>query len=249
MDQEIVCKAADTAKYKIIESEKVSALWCNGSTFTWQVRDPGSTPGGAMTIQKAQVIQTKVEIQEPKLKNLRSLNLGQVNNILQRNQSPSRNERLQMPKRTTVNQPNRLFGPMDPMYQTGDMDTGVNWSKRKGIKAVKAYEVQVHYDFKKVMDHHQLTKNSSEQRQLIIIMNDHLISEPTQLDEEFNDLFAHVIDQQPVNSGPLMATLQLRQGPTVSMALAPITEEEVVLVIQTFPGKKTSDINFVSCGS
>ncbi|XP_046669553.1 uncharacterized protein DDB_G0287625-like [Homalodisca vitripennis] len=56
--------------------------------------------------------------------------VGQVNNILQRNQSPSRNERLQMPKRTTVNQPNRLFGPMDPMYQTGDMDTGVNWSKR-----------------------------------------------------------------------------------------------------------------------
>ncbi|KAG8305512.1 hyaluronan metabolic process [Homalodisca vitripennis] len=37
----------DTAKYKIIESEKVSALWCNGSTFTRQVRDPGSTPGGA----------------------------------------------------------------------------------------------------------------------------------------------------------------------------------------------------------
>ncbi|KAG8334803.1 hypothetical protein J6590_082480 [Homalodisca vitripennis] len=39
----------DTAKYKIIESEKVSALWCNGSTFTRQVRDPGSTPGGANT--------------------------------------------------------------------------------------------------------------------------------------------------------------------------------------------------------
>ncbi|KAG8268885.1 hypothetical protein J6590_014453 [Homalodisca vitripennis] len=37
----------DTAKYKIIESEKVSTLWCNGSTFTQQVRDPGSTPGGA----------------------------------------------------------------------------------------------------------------------------------------------------------------------------------------------------------
>ncbi|KAG8286256.1 hypothetical protein J6590_063930 [Homalodisca vitripennis] len=36
----------DTAKYKIIESEKVSALWSNGSTFTRQVRDPGSTPGG-----------------------------------------------------------------------------------------------------------------------------------------------------------------------------------------------------------
>ncbi|KAG8240870.1 hypothetical protein J6590_100196, partial [Homalodisca vitripennis] len=36
-----------TAKYKIIESEKVSALWCNGSTFTRQVRDPGSSPGGA----------------------------------------------------------------------------------------------------------------------------------------------------------------------------------------------------------
>ncbi|KAG8244026.1 hypothetical protein J6590_031027 [Homalodisca vitripennis] len=37
----------DTAKYKIIESEKASALWFNGSTFTRQVRDPGSTPGGA----------------------------------------------------------------------------------------------------------------------------------------------------------------------------------------------------------
>ncbi|KAG8293751.1 hypothetical protein J6590_010737 [Homalodisca vitripennis] len=36
-------------KYKIIESEKVSALWCNGSTFTRQVRDPGLTPGGANT--------------------------------------------------------------------------------------------------------------------------------------------------------------------------------------------------------
>ncbi|KAG8273356.1 hypothetical protein J6590_023868 [Homalodisca vitripennis] len=39
----------DTATYKIIESEKVSALWCNGSTFTRQVRDPGSTPGLANT--------------------------------------------------------------------------------------------------------------------------------------------------------------------------------------------------------
>ncbi|KAG8245729.1 hypothetical protein J6590_100339 [Homalodisca vitripennis] len=37
----------NTAKYKIIQSEKVSALCCNGSTFTRQVRDPGSTPGGA----------------------------------------------------------------------------------------------------------------------------------------------------------------------------------------------------------
>ncbi|KAG8248135.1 hypothetical protein J6590_046355 [Homalodisca vitripennis] len=27
--------------------EKVKALWCNGSTFTRQVRDPGSSPGGA----------------------------------------------------------------------------------------------------------------------------------------------------------------------------------------------------------
>ncbi|KAG8321562.1 hypothetical protein J6590_044393 [Homalodisca vitripennis] len=35
-----------TAKYKIIESQKVRALWCNGSTFTRQVRDPGLSPGG-----------------------------------------------------------------------------------------------------------------------------------------------------------------------------------------------------------
>ncbi|KAG8278606.1 hypothetical protein J6590_016868 [Homalodisca vitripennis] len=43
-------RTTDTAKYQIIESEKVSALWGNGSTFILQVRDPGSTPGGASSL-------------------------------------------------------------------------------------------------------------------------------------------------------------------------------------------------------
>ncbi|KAG8244762.1 hypothetical protein J6590_015300 [Homalodisca vitripennis] len=63
----------NTAKYKIIESEKVSALWCNGTTFTRQVRDSGSTPGGANALHSTRRLPLSLQTNRDRLGNLSPL--------------------------------------------------------------------------------------------------------------------------------------------------------------------------------
>lgn len=94
-----------------------------------------------------------------------------------------------------------------------------------------------------------MTKNVNKQKQVTILVNDKLTDESLQVAKEFNTFFTKVPDKGPSNPRPQLATLQMRNSPVSSMALAPVTEEEVAHDIQQFPPKNQTTSDSLECGS
>ncbi len=91
-----------------------------------------------------------------------------------------------------------------------------------------------------------IDKNSLTDKQIELQINNELISEPLKVADEFNSFFASVGADQGLRPSQNQLFTSTAPSPVASMALVPVSEEEIERVIREFSCKKSNDSNYVS---
>lgn len=120
---------------------------------------------------------------------------------------------------------------------------------RKVIKAAKAYDVT-----KSILSADNVsktawsiinkTKNLKPKKSIKLSVNKTIVNKDSDIANEFNKFFANVATNNGKNSN--LFNPNINRGPVGSMALLPVTEQEVSTAIQSLSAKKSYDVNLMS---
>lgn len=123
---------------------------------------------------------------------------------------------------------------------------------RKIIQAAKAYDVvkslisskNISQTSWKIINENK--NKSNKHGQIQIKVRDTLINDPLTVADSFNNFFSSIANKNGLCSFQKPAIVNDKNRPFASMALVPVSEEEVEKAIKQIPAKKSNDSNYVS---